>query len=195
MVSFSYVGWDGEARGAIVTRDGSRPEWEGVVERLRQHCRVVLLTGAEDPSGFEASVDAAVTGVPPEAKAAVIRQLKAEGTVVMIGDGSNDAPALAAADLGIGFGAPSALAAEAADVIILGDRLERIFTAIDLIFSVRRRIYQNLGWALLYNAVAIPLAVFGLLNPLFAAIAMSSSSLLVVWNSSRRLAIDNLEPV
>ncbi len=185
----SYVGWDGEVHGAIVTRDGSRPEWQDVVDRLRRHCRVVLLTGADHPSDFENNVDAAITGVPPEAKAAVIRQLRTEGAVVMVGDGSNDAPALAAADLGIGFGAPTALAAEAADVIILGDRLDRIFTAFDLIFSVRRRIYQNLGWALLYNAVAIPLAVFGLLNPLFAAIAMSSSSLLVVWNSSRRLAI------
>lgn len=186
----SYVGWDGAVYGAIVTRDRSRPEWQQVVDRLRRHCRVVLLTGAEHPSDYDGHVDAVVTGVPPEAKAAVVRQLKTEGTVVMVGDGSNDAPALAAADLGIAFGAPTPLAADAADLVILGDRLDRLFHAFDLVHTVRRRVHQNLGWALLYNAVAIPLAVFGLLNPLFAAIAMSSSSLLVVWNSSRKIAMD-----
>jgi Cu2+-exporting ATPase len=181
----SYVGWDGRVQGAIVTRDRFRPEWEHVIDRLRAHCRVILLTGAERQSGFETRVDDVFAGVPPEGKAAVIRRLRTEGTVVMIGDGSNDAPALAAADLGIAFGAPTALAAKAADVVIMGEGLGRIFDAFDLIRSVRRRIRQNLGWALLYNATAIPLAVAGLLNPLFAALAMSSSSLLVVWNSTR----------
>ncbi len=183
----SFVGWDGELQGAIVTRDQSRPEWDKVVDRLKRHSRVVLLTGAEHPSGYEDRVDQVFTGVPPEGKAAVIRGLKSEGTVAMIGDGSNDAPALAAADLGIAFGAPTALAAEAADVVIPGDRLERIFDALELIGTTRRRVRQNLGWALLYNAVAIPLAVGGLLNPLFAALAMSASSFLVVWNSARPL--------
>ncbi len=181
----SYVGWAGRAQGAIVTRDQVRPEWEDVVDRLREQWRVVLLTGAEHPGGYEKRVDEVHAGVPPEAKAAVVRQLKSQGTVVMIGDGSNDAPALAAADLGIAFGAPTALAADAADVVILGDRLERLFDAFEIIAVTRRRFRQNLAWALLYNATAIPLAVTGLLNPLFAALAMSASSLLVVWNSSR----------
>ena len=183
----SYVGWDGELQGALVTRDQSRPEWDNVVDRLRLHSKVVLLTGAEHPSSYEDRVDQVFAGVPPEGKAAVIRGLKAEGTVAMIGDGSNDAPALAAADLGVAFGAPTALAADAADVVIPGERLERIFDALDLIGTTRLRVRQNLGWALLYNAVAIPLAVTGLLNPLFAAVAMSASSLLVVWNSARPL--------
>ncbi len=188
----SFIGWDGQVHGAISTRDRSRSEWQQVVDRLRRYCRVVLLTGAEHPSGYEERVDIAFSGVPPEAKAAVIRRLRNDGTVVMIGDGSNDAPALAAADLGIAFGAPTALAAEAADVIIPGERLGQIFNAFDLIDTIRRRVRQNLGWALLYNAIAIPLAVAGLLNPLFAALAMSSSSLLVVWNSSRPIPIEML---
>ena len=148
---------------------------------------MVLLTGAEHPGDCQKRMDEVFAGIPPQAKAAVIRQLRAEGSVFMIGDGSNDAPALAAADLGLAFGAPTALAADAADAIIPGDHLEGVFTALELIHTVRRRIRQNLGWALLYNATAIPLAVSGLLNPLFAALAMSASSLLVVWNSSRSL--------
>lgn len=188
----SFIGWDGEVHGGVVTADRSRPEWEEVVDRLRERTRVVLLTGAEHPSGYEEKVDEVYAGVPPEAKAAVIQRLKSEGSVVMIGDGSNDAPALAAADLGIAFGAPTSLAVDAADVVIPGDRLSRIFDAFDIIEITRRRARQNLGWALLYNATAIPLAMSGHLNPLFAALAMSASSLLVVWNSSRPLGL--LEP-
>lgn len=183
----SYVGWDGSVYGAIITRDQQRPEWERVVKQLRQDHQVALLTGAEHPGGYEKQVDQFYAGVPPEAKAAIIRQLKIDGGVVMIGDGSNDAPALAAADLGIAFGVPTSLAAEAADVVIPGDRLERIFIAFELIKTTRLRIRQNIGWALLYNAIAIPLALTGQLNPLFAALAMASSSLLVVWNSSRAI--------
>lgn len=183
----SYVGWNDSIHGIIITRDQQRPEWEHVVKRLQERYRVVLLTGAEHPSGYEDHVDETYAGVPPEAKAAIIHQLKKEGTVIMIGDGSNDAPALAAADLGIAFGSPSALAVDAADVVISGDGLNRIFDTLDLIKTTRRRVRQNIGWALLYNAIAIPLAMAGFLNPLFAALAMSSSSLLVVWNSSRAI--------
>jgi len=181
----SYVGWDGVAEGAILTRDRSRPAWDRVVESLRRHCRVVLLTGAEHPNGYRQHVDEVHAGVPPEAKAAVIRRLKAQGRVAMIGDGSNDAPALAEADLGIAFGAPTALAAEAADIVIPGKRLERVLEAFLLIGVTRRRIRQNLGWALAYNAIAIPLAATGMLSPLVAAVAMSASSILVVMNAAR----------
>lgn len=186
----SYVGWDGRVEGAIITRDQSRPEWEAVIACLRQSSRIVLLTGAEHSNGYAAGADEVHAGVPPEAKAAVIRRLKAGGTVAMIGDGSNDAAALAEADLGIAFGVPAALAAEAADVVIPGQRLERVVDTLELIAVTRRRIRQNLGWALAYNATAIPLAMSGLLNPLFAALAMSASSLLVVWNAVRPILRD-----
>ncbi|GJL83872.1 MAG: copper-translocating P-type ATPase [marine bacterium B5-7] len=184
----SYVGWDGKIYGLIATEDQPRPGWAQTVERLRKLARVVLLTGAESAGTIADRFDEAFVGIPPEGKAMVIRQLKEQGTVVMIGDGSNDAPSLAEADLGIAFGTPTALAADAADVIIPGERLDRIFVTFELLQSVRRRIRQNLVWALLYNVIAIPIAVSGMLNPLFAALAMSSSSLLVIWNSSRRFA-------
>lgn len=183
----SYVGWEGCVHGAIITQDQQRAEWEHVVDRLRESSRVVLLTGAEHPGGYENRVDEVFAGVPPEGKAAVIRQLKSVGTVAMIGDGSNDAPALAAADLGIAFGAPTALAADAADVVIPGDRLDRIFDAFEILATTRCRIRQNLIWAFSYNVIAIPLAVTGFLNPLFAAVTMAASSLMVVWNSTRSI--------
>ncbi|MCF8197134.1 MAG: cation-translocating P-type ATPase [Sulfuritalea sp.] len=184
----SYVGWNACAEGAIITRDQPRDDWRQVIERLPAITRVVLLTGAEDPRGYEDGVDEVHAGVPPEAKAAVIRHLKAQGTVAMVGDGSNDASALAEADLGIAFGSPASLAAEAADIVIPGNRLGTVLDALSLIGTTRLRIRQNLGWALAYNAVAIPLAMAGLLNPLFAALAMSASSLLVVWNAVRPIS-------
>lgn len=183
----SYVGWDGAIYGVITTEDQPREGWSSVVSELRKKAKVVLLTGAETVGTYRKHFDEVFSGIPPEGKAAVIRQLKRRGTVVMIGDGSNDAPSLAQAHLGIAFGSPTALAADAADVIIPGNRLDRIFITFDLLKSIRYRIRQNLFWALLYNAIAIPIAVSGLLNPLFAAVAMSSSSLLVIWNSSRPL--------
>ncbi|MCP4492047.1 MAG: heavy metal translocating P-type ATPase [Gammaproteobacteria bacterium] len=182
----SWVGWDSKVRGAIVTQDQQRPEWQAVVSRLRNDKRVVLVTGAEQAEDYEQYVDDVFTGIPPEAKVSIINQLKSNNDrVIMVGDGSNDAPALAAADLGIAFGTPTALAAQAADIVIPGNNMKRIFTALDLIAITRRRIRQNITWAFLYNAIAIPLALTGQLNPLFAALAMASSSLLVVWNSSR----------
>ncbi|SIR60906.1 heavy metal translocating P-type ATPase [Natronorubrum thiooxidans] len=185
------VGWDGRARGVVVVGDSPREDWEAAVETLADGREVVVLTGDEGASAdrFRAvdGVDEVFAGVPPEAKAETVRRLRGRGTVAMVGDGSNDAPALAAADVGIAMGSGTQLATDAADAVIVGDDLESVVEIFDIASGTYWRIRQNLGWAFLYNTIAIPLAILGLLNPLLAAVAMAASSLLVVLNSSRSL--------
>ncbi len=189
-----FVGWDGAARGLLIVGDELRSDWEAVLDRLRAPDReIVVITGdseaAADRLRASSAIDRVFAEVRPEAKSEIIRRLRSQGPVAMIGDGSNDAPALAVADLGIAFG-PTALAADSADVVILDDRLEHVPTVFQLARLTRRRIRQNLGWAFLYNGIAIPLALAGALNPLFAALAMATSSVLVVSNSARAMPIE-----
>ncbi|SDR25940.1 heavy metal translocating P-type ATPase [Natronobacterium texcoconense] len=185
------VGWDGRARGVIVVGDSPREEWKSAVDALAEDREVVVLTGDEGAAAdrFRAvdGVSEVFAGVPPEAKAETVRRLRARGTVAMVGDGSNDAPALAAADVGIAMGSGTKLATDAADAVIVGDDLESVTETFEIAGGTNSRIRQNLGWAFFYNAVAIPLAITGLLNPLFAALAMATSSLLVVINSARSI--------
>jgi len=186
------VGRDGTAEGVVAVGDEPRDSWDATVTDLGERgMDVVVLTGDEGAAA-EAfrehdHVSEVFAGVPPEGKAATVRRLGRDRQVAMVGDGTNDAPALASADLGVALGGGTALAADAADVAVVGDDLSAVADVFDLADATRRRVKQNIGWAFVYNGVAIPLAVAGLLNPLFAAGAMAASSLLVVTNSTRPL--------
>lgn len=188
------VGWDKTVRGVIAVGDQQRDAWDDLVAKLGPDHEIVVLTGDEGASADRLResphVDEVFAGVPPEAKAETVTRLKQRGTVAMVGDGTNDAPALAAADIGIAMGGGTALANEAGDVVIADDDLRSVPTVFSIMSKTKRRTQENLGWAFLYNAVAIPVAVAGLLNPLLAAAAMVSSSILVVANSTRSLVID-----
>ncbi|MGH2721411.1 MAG: thioredoxin, partial [Actinomycetota bacterium] len=185
------VGWDGDARGLVSLSDELKPTAHAAVADLRaQGIDVVLLTG--DNRATAERIAREVGGVPfaaallPEGKVDEIRRRRAAGTVVaMVGDGINDAPALAAADLGMALGTGADVAIEASDItIVSGDPLA-IPRAVRLARRTLRVIRQNLFWAFAYNVAAIPLAATGRLSPSVAAAAMASSSVSVVANALR----------
>jgi Cu+-exporting ATPase len=187
------VGWDGRARAALIVSDQLKPHAVDAVARLRRlGLRPALLTG-DNPRSAQAvagqlGIAAAdvSAGVRPEEKAEAVRALQRTGAAVaMTGDGVNDAAALAQADLGIAIGAGTDAAIGAADLTLIGGEPAGIADAIELARATGRVIRANLAWASGYNLIAIPLAALGYLNPLFAGIAMSASSLIVVGNSLR----------
>ncbi|WP_265107886.1 heavy metal translocating P-type ATPase [Halosolutus halophilus] len=186
------VGRNGSADGVIVVGDEPRAEWTETVTTLHDRgVETVVLTGddraATDVFRDHPHVDHVFASVPPDGKTAAIRRLCSGGRVAMIGDGTNDAPALAAADLGLSLGSGTALAADAADVAIVDDDLAAVDRVFRLATAARRRLRQNLGLALGYNAVVLPVALAGLLNPLVTAAAAVACTLLVVANGSRPL--------
>ncbi|MEF8907664.1 MAG: cation-translocating P-type ATPase [Haloarculaceae archaeon] len=189
------VGWDGRCRGVLVVGDRPRADWDAVVEALGDDRRVVVLTGDDSAAAARfadhEAVNEVFSGVPPDGKVAAVQRLREDGRVAMVGDGANDAPALAAADVGIALARGTELATDAADAVVTDGRLGAVPTLFAVAGRTRRRVRGNLAWAFGYNAVAVPLAATGMLNPLFAALAMGTSSLLVVLNSSRTLVPDD----
>ena len=187
------AGWDGRAQGALVVADTLRPGAQAAVARLhRLGLRPVLLTGDNEQTAQQVAAqlgipaDSVVAGVRPDGKAAVVRQFQQAGVrVAMVGDGVNDAAALAQADLGMAVGTGTDAAIGAADLTLVSGDPASVADAILLARATLRVIRANLAWAFGYNLVVIPLAALGYLNPLFAGVAMSVSSLIVVSNSLR----------
>ncbi|MEZ0285613.1 MAG: heavy metal translocating P-type ATPase, partial [Thermoleophilia bacterium] len=185
------VAWDGAVRGLVVVADTVRPTSAEAVRLLRgQGLHPVLLTGDNSAAAravaAEVGVDEVVAEVLPSEKAAVVRRLQREGRVVaVVGDGVNDAPALAHADLGIAVGTGTDVAIEASDLTLVSGDLRGAADAIALSRRTLRTIKGNLFWAFAYNVAALPLAAAGYLDPLIAGAAMALSSLFVIGNSLR----------
>jgi Cu+-exporting ATPase len=185
------VGWDGEAREVIAVSDTLRDSAPGAVAALRAlGVRPVLLTGDHETAAramaARAGIDDVRAGVLPEEKADTIAALQAQGHVVaMVGDGVNDAAALAQADLGLAMGAGTDAAIEAGDVTLVRDDLGAVPDALRLARRTLATIRGNLFWAFAYNVAVLPLAAAGLLNPMIAGAAMAFSSVFVVANSLR----------
>jgi heavy metal translocating P-type ATPase len=185
------IGWDGAIQGAIAVADTIKPSAAAAVARLRElGLHPVLLTGDNEATAravaAQAGIDEVIAGTLPADKAAVIARLQAQGhQVAMVGDGVNDSPALAAADLGLALGSGTDVAISAADLILLRDDLGCVPDAIMLARATFRTIRRNLAWAFCYNAAALPLAAIGFLNPVIASAAMTLSSAFVVASSLR----------
>ena len=183
------VAWDGAARGTVTLGDTVRPTSADAIRRLRElGLEPVLLTGDGESVArgvaAQVGIDRVVAGVLPEGKVETIRALQDQGrTVAMVGDGVNDAAALAQADLGVAMGTGTDAAIAASDLTLVRDDLLVAIDALRLSRATLRTIKTNLFWAFAYNTAAIPLAAFGLLNPMIAGAAMAFSSVFVVGNS------------
>jgi Cu+-exporting ATPase len=176
--------------GIVAVADTVKPEASEAIGLLqRQHVDLILLSGdnkqTAEAIAREVGIETVIAEVLPADKAGVIKDLQARGHVVaMVGDGVNDAPALAAADIGVAIGSGSDVAKETGGIVLIKDDVRDVASAIVLSRATMRKIEQNLFWAFIYNTIGIPIAALGLLNPIIAAAAMALSSLSVIVNSS-----------
>ncbi|HZQ71237.1 MAG TPA: heavy metal translocating P-type ATPase [Terriglobales bacterium] len=189
----SFLGWDGEVRGLASFGDRLKTEAVELATRLKDRGIAVHLVSGDSRATTEATAmrlgaDSWEAEALPEEKAEMVRRLQKRGAVVaMVGDGINDAPALAQADLGIAMGSGTDIAMKAAAVVLMSGSVCKVLDILELAQRTMRIVRQNLFWAFFYNSIGITLAVAGILNPILAAVAMLLSSLSVVGNSTRLL--------
>jgi len=186
-----YVGWGQRVRGVMSLDDTLLPEARSAIDALRDRgLHVILLTGdlegAAQRVAFAAGIDDVQAALSPEAKRAALKRHRMQhDAVAMVGDGLNDGPVLADADVGIAVGSATDLARETAAIVLPAGGLFMLPWVVDVARSVRANILTNLMWAFGYNLVALTLAALGLLQPILAAAVMAGSSILVVLNSLR----------
>jgi P-type Cu+ transporter len=184
------VGCDGKLAAIIAVADTLKPESKEAVTALRTRgIEVIMLSGdnhrTAEAIGRLLGIDRVIAEVLPADKARIIRELQAEKKVVaMVGDGVNDAPALATADIGIAIGSGSDVAKETGGIILIRNDVRDVVAGIALSRATMRTIKQNLFWAFIYNTIGLPIAALGFLNPIIAAAAMALSSLTVIVNSA-----------
>lgn len=193
------VGWGGGLSGIIAVADTLKPEAQEAVSALQQEgIEVILLTGDNQRTAQAIAAQLGITRVIAEVlpgdKARIIQELQQQGkSVAMVGDGVNDAPALAVANIGIAIGSGSDVAKETGGIVLIKDDVRDVVASIRLSRATMRKIKQNLFWAFIYNSIGIPVAALGFLNPIIAAAAMALSSLSVIVNSAllKRLRLSN----
>ncbi|HSG92273.1 MAG TPA: heavy metal translocating P-type ATPase [Methylotenera sp.] len=184
------VGLDGVLAGVLAVADTLKPEAkDAIAELMKENVEVIMLTGdnrrTAEAIAKELGIKRVIAEVLPSDKAKVIQDLQKQGkSVAMVGDGVNDAPALAVAEIGIALGSGSDVAKETGGIVLIKNDVRDVVASIRLSRATMRKIKQNLFWAFIYNAIGVPIAAFGFLNPIIAAAAMALSSLSVIVNSA-----------